>query len=336
VFLDPGQPLAEWTLARWDTGATADGGRAFDALRRAALARPTSAVFGADLATLLAATGRHDPAVLAWQELVAEHPADPRFLDAYAAELVAVGRAPEARTVLDALPVEFAWDPRVAHLRVDVAEAIDGTAGLDPLLEHWQRTDAHAVEPVRRRIDLRVQSRRYDEALELVDALRARAPGPQTDALETALLTAVGRPTDAAAHAPEEVAVRLRARAEGEADPGALYLGMPDDDADTLVARGLGAVWRNAPAAAVALSERAIAAAPLRADVWVARARALEAVGRSAEASDAWQHAWELDPALEGGPVTATRVASTFGYALPEHAGEESPEARGGPKGPAL
>lgn len=335
MFIDPRQPLAHWTIARWDMASTVDGGRAAAALRRASLERPSSPLITADLATLLTLTDHADQALLAWEDLILRSPGDPRYLEPYARALLAVGRAKEARAVLDGFPAEFYWDPRVAALRVAVVEAVDGTASLDPLLEHWQRTDTRAVEPVRRRIDLRVQSARYEEAVALVGALRMRAPGPQTDALETALLTAVGRPLAAAERAPDEVAARLRARAEGEADPGAVFLGLPDDDADALIARAVGALWRNAPNDALNAVVAVLALAPDRADAWVVRARALERLGRSAEASNAWTRAWDLDPALEGGPVSPERIASTFQYVRAEPAIEEV-EVTGGEKGPEL
>ncbi len=41
VFLDPGQPLAQWIRARWEAATTVDGGKAADALGRAQLLRPT-------------------------------------------------------------------------------------------------------------------------------------------------------------------------------------------------------------------------------------------------------------------------------------------------------
>ncbi len=334
VHLDPEQPLALWTLARWEVGSTADGGKAAETLARAALARPTSPVFDADLGTVLLAAGKPDQAVAAWEH-AREHGADdPRFLEPTARALLAADRAADARAVLDASPAEFRWEPRVAELRVAVAEAVEGTAGLDPLLAHWQETDPDAVAPVRRRLDLRVQNGRFEEALGLVPALRARIPGPQTDALEVALLVAVGRVRDAANRAPPGISERLAARADREADPGAPVAGLPDD-ADAALAAAEGMVWRGHAAAALPVLDTALAARPWRADAHAARARALERLGRGEEAAAAWQHAWELDPALEGGPVTVTRVADTF-----RHVVREAPPAAAPPSmrrmGPSL
>lgn len=337
VFLDPNQPLAQWTLARWELASTPDGGLAIPALTRALLNRPGSPVLAADLATAHQLTGRPDQALLVWEEVGRTHADDPRFLEPTAATLLAVDRAREARELLDRLPAEFGWDPGVAELRVAVVEAEEGTAALDPLLARWQQTDSRAVEPVRRRVDLRVRGERYPEALELLPALHTRAPGPQTDALEVALLVAVGRPLDAAALAPDEVGARLRARAGREADPGAAAEGLPDGDLDALLARADAALWRTVPGEALAAAEAALSAAPTRAEAWAAKARALDALGDATGAADAYQRAWELDPASDGGPVSADRVASTFRYVevtLP--VAEQLTGQTGGAKGPEL
>lgn len=336
VLIDPRQPLAQWTLARWEAASTADGGLAIAALTRAALVRPSSPVLAADLATLYERTDRPDQAVLAWEELAEGHPGDPRYLEPYARALLAVGRARLALETLDRLPAEFAWDPGVAALRVEVVEAVDGTGELDPLLARWQQTDSRAVEPVRRRVDLRVQAGRYAEALDLVGALRTRAPGPETDALEAALLVAVGRAGDAVALAPPEVASRLRARVAREADLGTIP-SLPAEDLEARLARADAALWRNAPAEARAEAEAAIEAAPWRAEGHVLLARALEALGQGDAASDAWRRAWEVDPALEGGPVGAGRIASTFQYVVLAPSAPSPEERRGSrPPGPEL
>jgi hypothetical protein len=333
VFLDPKQPLAQWAYARWEVGATADGGHAAAALARAALERPWSPILDADLATLLDATHETERAVLAWEQIRARHPDDPRFLAPTASALLAAGRPADARAVLDAFPAEFYWEPRVAALRVAVVEAVDGTAGLDPLLAHWQGTDSKAVEPVRRRIDLRVQAQHFDEALPLVAALRTRAPGAQTDALEVALLTALGRFDEAAQRAPDDVAARLRARSERQRDPAAVPAGLPGDDVEGGLAASDALLYAAHPADALTRVDAVLAMAAWRGDAHALRARALEAAGRGEEASDAWERAWDDDPAMEGGPVTPTRVASTFRYVVTAPV-EGPPTAR--PAGPEL
>jgi tetratricopeptide (TPR) repeat protein len=328
VLIDPRQPLALWTLARWQVGYTSDGGAAADTLARASLARPWSPLFDADLATVLHAAGKHDQAVLAWEHLRESSPQDPRYLEPAAQALMAAGRPEDARAVLREFPGEFRWTPRVAELSVVITEAIDGSAGLDPLLAHWQQTDPKAVAPVRRRLDLRVQSGQFADALEILPALRTRAPGPQTDALEVALLVATGRLEDAVAHAPADVGARIGARAEREQDPGAP---LPELDAspDADLARAEGLLWRGEPASAMPLLTAARKERPWRADLHAALARALEGVGRGEDAAAAWQTAWELDPAMNGGPVSAGRVASTFQLVVREPAPEDAVDSVG-------
>ncbi|MES2639807.1 MAG: hypothetical protein V4850_10000 [Myxococcota bacterium] len=316
VLIDPEQPIALWASARWEVGATSDGGKAADLLARAALVRPHSRILDADRATVLSATGKADQAVLAWEQLRGGAMNDPRFLEPTARALLAARRPADARVVLDALPTEFRWIPRVAELRVAITEAVDGTAGLDPLLAHWQETDPRAVAPVRRRLDLRVQGQRFEEALGLLPALRSRAPGPLTDALEVALLVAVGRVRDAADRAPAEVAARLQARAERTLDPGSPVAGLPREDVEARLARADGLVYRGEAAQALLEVDEALAERPWRAEAHVVKARALERLGRTEASSEEWQLAWEIDPALEGGPVAVTRIASTFRYVV--------------------
>lgn len=327
VVVDPRQPLAQWIWARWQTGAESDAGRAPDALGRAALQRPGSPLYLAERAWLLDHTGHAEEARLIWEDLYKDYPDDPRFMEPYARVLLETGHAADAREVLSKFPPEFLWDAQVARLQAQVVEAVDGTANLDPLLAHWQQTDSHAVEPVRRRIELRVQNAEYDSALSLMGALRVRAPGPQADALEAALLVALGRLDDAQALSPEEVAARLSLRGALEADPGA-DVGYGEEDTTALLARAAAALWRADPETALSLINQArcgghrtdenlsVTCVNERPELWMLQAKALEQVGRSGEAVSAWQRAWQSDPALEGGPVSTERIAPTFHYTV--------------------
>lgn len=339
VYLDPAQPIAQWMRARWDLGTTVDGGKAVEALARAALARPDSPLLTADLAATHAFIGRPDQAVLLWDELGSRHPDDPRWFEPRARALLAVGRAADAQSILDHLPSEFTWEPRFAQLRVRVAEA-GGVGDLDPLLEHWQTADGGAVEPVRRRIDLRVAHGRFAEALLLVKPLRSRAPGEVTDALETALLTAVGELDRAAELAPPEVAARLRARATREADPGYRIATLPLDDLTVVTEDATAALWRNDAAEALFLADRALSLSPYAADARAVRARALESMGRAGMAVLGWSLAFESDPALPGGPVEKDRISSTFRVVTPEPVESldptAMPEVPATPVGPEL
>ena len=96
VFLDPRQPVALWSLARWQVGTTADGGAAADTLARASLVRPWSPMLDADRATVLAAQGKSDQAVLAWEHIRDANPRDPRFLEPTARALLAAHRPEDA------------------------------------------------------------------------------------------------------------------------------------------------------------------------------------------------------------------------------------------------
>lgn len=330
VFIDPAQPIAQWMWARWQTYGVAGGGTAADTLRRAALARPTSPLLTADLATVLTLVGKPAEAALVWQGLTEQAPQDPRWLPPYADVLLTLGRPVEAKATLARLPDAFHADPVYAELQVRIAEGI-GNGDLDPLLARWQETDHKSAEPVRRRIQQRVSEGKYADALVLVPALRTRAPGPQTDALEVALLTATGQVDAAADRAPEDVAARLRARGAQEANPAAEPVGLTGPAAALATADAR--LWANKPGLSLDAADAALRLDP-SADAWAARARALEAAGRAEESVQAWQGAWELDPAVDGGPVGTQRIASTFRLEAaiePPLSDEPTIEGRAGP-----
>lgn len=358
VYLDPAQPIAQWIYARDAIArlqeaaaevppteerpparpAIPDRPRIGDpvgALKQARLARPASPLLAADLAIWYSATGHAEEAAEIWQELATRDDDDPRWFEPYAETLLALGRPVDANAVLDKVPADFAWDANYARLHVQVAEARvaecatrrlaptpDCKVDLDPLLEHWQRADIHAVEPVRRRLQMRVEAQDYEGALPLVVALRARAPGPQTDALHAALLVAAGHLTDASERSPTEVAARLRARALREADPAAGVASLPVGDVPARLANADAALWRNDHTRALEEADAILGTAgqpggPAPAQLvaaWGARAQALEGLGRAGEAAEAWRRAWQMDPAFDGGPVGAHRIASTFRF----------------------
>lgn len=336
LFLDPRQPLAAWVYGLWEIGTVSGGGNAAEALQRAVLARPSSPMLGADLALVRQLQGRPNEAVLAWEDVLARSPDDLRYLKPYADALVAAGRAMDARALLAKLPKDYDDDPQVAALRVQVAMAAKTTEDLDPLLAHWQEVDPKNATPVKLRVEQRVKARDFEGALPLLDVLRKRAPGPATDALQMALLVAVGRPKDAAALAPPELAARLRARAEREADPGADLSDLPSNDVALLLAKADAALWKNEPARALELADKALGMEPTLADAEVVRAQALELLDRGPLAVAAWNRAWTIDPAAEGGPVEAQRIGPTFKFVEVGKPTSVGPPARARPKGPEL
>lgn len=336
VYLDPGQPLAQWMRARWEVATTLDGGKALGALGAAQLARPGSPLLLADQAALLGLTGHRAESLLAWETLAADAPDDPRWWLPLAEARLASGLAVEARDLLERLPAAYAWGATVAELRVAAAEAVGDGEEVDPLLARWQAVDSTNPEPVRRRIDARVRGGHYAEAQSLVALLRGRAPGPATDALDVALLVSVGKYDAAAERAPGELAARILARAQLEALPDVLPEGLAPTDLLLPGIEASVALAANDAARALEAAERAVAAAPKDARAEALRARALESAGRTSDAAASWARVWELDPSLAGGPVAPHRIASTFRYVeagvLPETLGEQAPLGAAGPE----
>jgi tetratricopeptide (TPR) repeat protein len=314
VLVDPKQPLAQWIWARWQlrTSEEEDQGNPVENLGRAALHRSSSPLFLAERALLLL-KARPEEALLDLNEIRRKYENDPRFLDPYIRALLGSGRAADALAALKLFPVEFLWSPRIARLQVEVAGAA-GVKDLDPLLAHWQKIDLTVVEPVKRRIALRVDQGEYEAALSLIEALRTRAPGAETDALETALLISLGRFVEAEKRIIPDLLPRLQARRALSEDPKAdvaIYLTEPS--ATGIAAMAEAALQRGDPVGALVL----LTPAGLEnAQLVALQARALELTGRGIEASAAWRRAWELDPGIEGGPFEKARIASTFQYGL--------------------
>lgn len=335
LFLDPGQPIAHWVRARWEMASTLDGGKAGESLAKAQLLRPTSPVFVADQATMAGLVAKPAEALLAWETLVATTGDDPRWLDPLARAYLAVDRPEDALRVLARMPGETGWDPAVAALRVTATEAAGG-ADLDPLLERWQAVASGLAAPVERRIGLRVQRGEYADALGLLGELRDRAAGPSTDALEVALLLALGRTEEAAALAPPDVAAQILARRALELGSSTLDgLALPADEA--ALVRATESLARGDAASTLAATDEVLGKRPKSVEGWTLRARALALMGRADEAAEAFSTAWDTDPATEGGPVTAGRIASTFRYVeTGTIAGADDAGATPGPKGPEL
>jgi hypothetical protein len=361
VFLDPGQPLAHWLKARWEVSASARSpphesaagapppivapgpgdaptpAESIDAaLQRAILLRPWSPLLVADRATWLTDAGRGAEAALAWEDLVARSPADPRWIEPCANALAAVGQWDGAEAMLTALPAEAGWTAGVAALRVEVAEHRAPTEDLDPLLERWQVVDSRAAEPVRRRLDARVARGRYAEARLLVPVLAGRVPGGDVEPIDVALLVALGDLGAAADRAGGEVAVRIRSRALTAASPAERPSELPADDVEGQLAAAAAALWSGEWADVISLTAGTSKLAPARAEPWIIRARALERLGDAAAASDAWLRGWELDPAIEGGPVEFHRVASTFRFVETTGVPEDEGAVEAGERGPEM
>ncbi len=252
VRIDPSMPLAQWLLARryalrgrWDRAAMH-----FTAAREG---RPFHPVFLADQATALGNEGKGPAAADTFDGLLELAPRDPRFGLARARALLAARRLEDARIAVDALSADWPRDPGVAAVRVALADARGETAATDALLAHWADTDPRAVEPVRRRVQIRVRGGRFAEAWDLLPELRRRDAHPLADGFEVPLGVALGR-WDEAAMAAERLgepstAARIRARRDLEA--------RPDRVTDGLL------TWDASPEARVVLARSALAAGDL-------------------------------------------------------------------------
>ena len=299
VYIDPAMTAGWWMVGR-DAATRADWQRAREAFTRSTLDRPSSILPQADEATALAALGKWDQAWQAWQSLDERAPGDPRFAVPRARAALESEHVTEALAILDALPTPFQDERPVAELRVAIAEATGASSNYDELLASWQQAAPHDPEPVRRRIRLRVEDGRYSEARELVVDLRVRGEPSEADKLAVALDVGLGELEGAAKGADRlgwpDVAARVRARAALEADPkasSAVY-GMTDPIA--LVVGGDADLAGGHADWALIEADRALEQEPWMPEALDVRARALDALGRGAEASETRERLRQADP----------------------------------------
>ena len=271
-------PLAWWMVGRF-RAARGEWGLAREAFTRAAIDRPQSVAFKADEASALLHHDRAAQAHAAWAAVQERSPDDPRFAAQRARAALAAREIPAVLAVLDGLGKRYQNERTVAELRVRVAEATGESSNYDELLERWQEAAPNEAEPVRRRIGLREDDGRYDEALALCADLDARGATHEAGRLAVAFLIGLGRLSEAAERADAigdvDVAARIRTRAALEATPDALpaYAATLDDPYAT-VALGEALLARGDAAGAVRAADRVLAANAWQPEALDLRARA--------------------------------------------------------------
>lgn len=222
IRLNPSIVVTAWIGARRET----ERGHellARQLMVRAREARPSSQLLRADTAALLDRWGSPVDALLLWDDVNRESPRDERFAVGRARTAMHAGRAEDAWESLHSLPESVQRGPVVVELMVDAARATHRDGPYALLLEVWQEVAPEDPEPVRLRVQERVRSERYADALGLTPELRARGAVHEADETELALLAALGRFSEAATRANDlgdrETSRRLMARAEDSALP---------------------------------------------------------------------------------------------------------------------
>lgn len=313
VYVDPGLPVASWLGARRDArrGELLDARQGFG---RAGVARPGSVVLLADEATVTLLDGKPALAWRLWREVDLRAPGDLRFVLPLATAALEAGEVAEAWSRLIALPAEVEGDPGVAALRVRVAEALGDNPAFDELLSAWQRAVPRDPAPVQRRIQLRLDAGRYQDAESLVDDLARRGRPEQAAQIELALAAALGRWEEAASRAEAQGlgAGRIRARAALQEGRPVELAGLRDDPspaAQLLLARA--ALDEGRSAEAIALSRQALLGAPRDAEAY----QLLGEAQGSEEGADSLARAARLQPQgppfVPAGPSTAPGETGT-------------------------
>lgn len=300
VFLDPGTSLGWWLVGR-RAAALGEGWDAREAFARGLTARPASVGLRAAEASALATLGKWEIADARWEEIEAVSPGDLRFAVPRARAALEAGRPTAARAVLDALGARFQGNRTVAELRVAIADVVGRGEDYDALLVGWQDAAPESTEPVRRRIALRIDDRRYGEAYALTSTLAARGAAREAALLATALAIGLGDLDGAAVHADDadrrEVAARIRARAALQARPDVVPPSLAEAaDRWALLASGEALLAADRPAEALARANAALAAAPDLPEALDLRVRSASALGRTAEAEAARARLRWADP----------------------------------------
>jgi uncharacterized protein HemY len=307
VYVDPAMPLAWWVVGR-SAFAREAWGEAREAFTRGVIARPSVPVMAAEAAALFAG-GR---AEAAWSALVAvdaQVPGDPRLAVLRARAALGADQVQAAVQILDALPTSFQDERPVAELRVAIAEVTGKSSNYDELLERWQRAAPNDPEPVRRRVKLRVDDGRWEQALALTDVLAERGAGQEAAERAMGIAVGLGR-YDVAEHSARElglteVAARIRARAALEAKPAEAppeLEGAADPIASLALAES--ALARGDAEAALEGARRSLKVRPWFPEALALEARALEALGRAREAAEASQRLARVEPGYQV-PVAA-------------------------------
>lgn len=314
VYVDPAMALGWWVVGRIAYGR-GEWDAAREAFTRAEIARPSIAARAAEAAALSAA-GRSEAAWSAWVAVNAMSPDDPRFAVPRARAALRADRVADAVAVLDALPTRFQDERPVAELRVAIAEVTGQSSNYDELLERWQRAAPNDPEPVRRRVNLRVDAGRWAEALELNDLLAQR--GAHDEAALRAIGIAIGlREYDLSAQSAQslglvDLADRIRARAAWEADPRAVVAVVEAaTDLPGRVAAAHAALARGDAALARQRAEAALKLDPWFPEALDALAQACDALGQPADAAAARAALRRVDPDYGVGAIAALDTPRT-------------------------
>jgi tetratricopeptide (TPR) repeat protein len=304
VYLDPKMSLGWWFVGRLHA-SLGNLELAREAFTLGVSAHPDGAVLRADEAVAYGRLEKWDTAWARWREVEALVPGDPRFAVPRARAALKAEKVKEALAILDSLPEAFQSERSVAELRVAIAEATGRSSNYDELLARWQDAAPSDPEPVRRRVALRIDDGRWEEALALTDELKARGAGDEATRQAMALAVGLERYADAAAQARalglEDEAARIEARGAMAEDPQAVpAIVAASTEPSLLVAAGEALLRGRDPEAALAKADAALAQRPWFAEAHALRARALDALGDAESAAAARRTLRQVDPAWRG------------------------------------
>lgn len=298
VLIDPSMALAQWLLGR-RYALVGNWEKAMPHLAAAREGRPLAPVLLADEAVAMEAERRAFAAADAWDALLDAVPGDPRFLLAQVQTDLVAGRLDHARVSLVKLVEYFPDDSGIASARVALADKSGEEKGMDDLLARWQETDKTAIEPVRRRIQLRIRQTKYQDAWDMLPELRKRGADPLADSYEMPLGVALGEWSTAALAAERaslpDVAARIRARQALTDNPSAIPT-LSVASAEGYVVLGRAALAADQAKDALKYAEAAEKMRPWDTEVLSLRRDALAKLGNTAAAQKTSTLLFAMEP----------------------------------------
>lgn len=305
LLVDPETAVGNWVAGRRALArGEAEAARSF--FTRGGFSRPTSDALMADEASALLEAGHPEAAWYAFQQLEARRPDDLRFVVASARAALAAGQPAAAEERLGALGEPYASDPAVVMARISALEALHREAdpAYDQLLARWAEVAPMDPEPVRRRVQLRVRSKAFSEALPLVAELSARGAPEEAARLELALLNALDRSGDAATRAialgDSALAGRLSARDGAQSPQSKADLLLGDADPRAQAVRAAALIEAGQARAGLELADQALKQRPWLPEALAAQAAACDALGLRSEAGKARAKLCAADPRWSG------------------------------------
>lgn len=301
IYLDPRSGLANWTAARarYARGALDS---AETAILKATASCPGHLGMAADAARIALDLGKNDDAI-ALLDGARGALDDPRLVPLWLDGWVRVDRVREAEVLGKRANLTFPDDPNVARVLADLARAQGKMDEYETWVEAWSDRASDDPEPARRLIGIMAREGRWKEAWKSIAELDRRGADDEARQWRITAGLALERYREAAQAAEEGqdfvTAARIRARAALEGLAGYSVDLEDDPSPEASLARGTQSMWFGQHDRALAQAESALRRRPHWPEALELKTEAMQALGRSREATLARNQWLAAEPPLE-------------------------------------